>query len=409
MNQLGFRQGTRQVMVWGMAVALIGVLTACSSEPPLSIQALIDEASVGATITIPPGTYRENLSISKSVILVGKSDDSGGAEVIGTEDGEAAIEIRGDVEVTLRDILIIRSNGTGISTTTSARATLENVQAMDCASSGLSVRDQSAVVATDCEFSESDRNGITITGDGHLEAGDCLMDGSAASGLAAVTSGSVALTSCVIQNNGETGLDLGGESTLTLRSVTIVDNGSGEPTGERIFVTAGSALTSQNGSGIWIKDNASIFLEDCIVSASVLQGIAASDNASVQLVRSTVSGNGGAGFYSLSNGNHSLQNTVVTGNLGPGLFFTRGGSIEINGCTVTANEYSGVILYNVACYGIDIYGSYYEFVGHLFGTGNIIPGPGEPDENRRSSCCPESLRMSLELSAEETESDSSGT
>ena len=405
MNGREFRQGHRKATIWGMAAALIAILSACSGGPSLSIQALIDEAAPGTTVTIPSGTYRENLSISKSIVLVGELDDSGGAKVIGTDDGEAAIEIRGDVDVTLRNIAITRSKGTGVSTATSARVTLENIQATDCASGGLSVRDQSAVVATDCEFSESDRNGITITGDGQLEATDCLLEASAASGLAAVTRGLVALTSCVIQNNGETGLEVGGESTLTFRLVTIADNGSGEPTGERIFVTAGSALTSQNGSGIWIREDASILLEDCVVSGSVSHGVVAFDNASIQLVRGEVSGNGQVGLYLLSNANHSLHDTFITANRGVGLFLARGGDVEMEGCTISANEYGGVILYNVACYGSDIHGSYYEFIGTLSGAGNIIPGPDEQDGNGELSCCPEYKRMSLELPIEKSETE----
>jgi len=213
----------------------------------------------------------------------------------------------------------------------------------------------------------------------------------------------------VIRNNGETGLEIGGGSTLTFRSVTIADNGSGEPTGTRIFVTAGSALMSQHGSGIWMKDDASILLEDCVVNGNVSHGITAFDNTSIQLVRGKVSGNGEVGLYLLSNGNHSLQDTVVTANRGVGLLLARGGDAEMDGCTVSANEYGGVILFNVACFGSDIYGSYYEFIGTLSGAGNIIPGPGEPDGNGEFSCCPISECRFLEVPIEEVESEASGT
>jgi len=410
MNKRGTERTCRRAMLWAMSTAVVIALSACSSGPAISIQSLVEQAALGETVIIPPGTYRENVSISKSITLVGEATDSRGVEIVGNEAHEAAIEITGgaEVQVTLRDIAITRSYSTGITLSGAVTVTLENVQAENCWSSGLSIRDDSHITAIDCAFSESDRNGITITSNGHLDATDCLLEDSAASGLAAVTTGTVTLSSCVIQNNGETGLDIGGETRLELDSVTIADNGSGEPTRAK-FVTLGTAITNQSGCGIWMKDDASILLEDCVVSGSMTHGIMAFDNSSVELVASEVSGNGGAGVVLVSDGTHRLQDDVIDSNRGEGVFLARSADVELTGCTISSNEYGGVAIFSTQCYGADASSSSGRYTGHLTGRGNVIPEPDEPAANGTFSCCPESRCMSLELPIEEAGPEGSGT
>jgi Right handed beta helix region len=398
----------RRVVIWGMAAGLIVTLSACSSGPSISIQSLIDNAAIGATVSIPPGVYRENLTISKSITLVGKIDDSVGVEIVGTEDGETAIEVIGDTEATLRNITVKRSLGVGISTDNTAHVALVNIQARDCSSSGLSIRGQSSVVATDCEFTNSARNAITITSDGQLEATNCLLEGSAAAGLAIVTTGDVLLTSCSLRYNGEHAVSAAGSATLTFRDIAISDNGHGQPTDGQA-VGLGTGLFHETGSGVWVRDDVSILLDECAISASSGHGIIAFGEASVELVSSDISTNGGGGIHLASNGDHRLYDTLIAGNIGTGVFLAGSSSVEMDGCVITANGSGGVALYSIQCHGDHVLASPWQYSGQFAGTGNTIPGPGETDGNGEFSCCPESRRMPLELPTKETESEESGT
>ena len=74
--------GTRFVLVW-FALGVAGLLpagtvraqvTVCASGCTYTtIQAAVDAVAVGTTINVQPGTYAEDVTVSKRVTLVGAS------------------------------------------------------------------------------------------------------------------------------------------------------------------------------------------------------------------------------------------------------------------------------------------------------------------------------------------------
>jgi len=390
MSQLECGRTLRRTMSWGMIGALIAMLVACSGGPAVTIQALIDEAAPGEIVAIPTGTYRENLTISKSIVLTGEVDDSRGVEIVGKGDDEAAIEITGDVEVSLRAIAITRSKGVGISTADSAHVTLENVQARGCASSGLSIREQSSVTGIDCEFSECDRNGITITGNGQLEASNCLLELNASAGLAAVTTGSISLSSSDIRSNGENGITLAGECSATMLDITVDENGGGPVTAGQ-FVTLATVFSVVLGTGISLSDQVSLILVDSDVTESERTGIVVFDQARIELRNCRVLSNGQHGVLAVCDGDVFLISSTVGSNAAIGIFVAGKSHFDLESCQVRLNTGGGVAVYSIGCFGLDVYSSPYRFSGPISGANNDITRPGEQEGNSEFGCCPDSL------------------
>jgi len=76
-----------------------------------TIQKAVDSAKAGDTVFILPGTYEENITVSKAITLAGSSKDD--VIVVGLEDNTAAIYIRSTSGVTIKG-LTIRHSGPAI-------------------------------------------------------------------------------------------------------------------------------------------------------------------------------------------------------------------------------------------------------------------------------------------------------
>jgi parallel beta-helix repeat protein len=70
----------RTVTPLGVAVGTVVPVTAVAEQPPGTLQALIDDAADGATVVVPPGIYREWLTIHRPLTLSGT-----GAEIRGSD------------------------------------------------------------------------------------------------------------------------------------------------------------------------------------------------------------------------------------------------------------------------------------------------------------------------------------
>jgi len=98
-----------------LTIVLMLVLTACAPQSRASIQSMIDAASAGDTVTIRAGTYDENLSITKALILEADGDV--------TLRGMITIRANG---VTVRGMTIIYLYGSGIYINSGSTGVIEN-------------------------------------------------------------------------------------------------------------------------------------------------------------------------------------------------------------------------------------------------------------------------------------------
>ena len=72
-----------------------------------TIQKAVDSAKTGDTVFIMPGTYEENITISKAITLVGSSKDE--VLILGLEANSAAIYIRSTSEIAIKSMTIKHS------------------------------------------------------------------------------------------------------------------------------------------------------------------------------------------------------------------------------------------------------------------------------------------------------------
>lgn len=190
--------------------------TVCASGcPQTTVQAAIDAAAAGSTITIGSGTWPGNLTIDKSLTIVGC-----GATVINTGFSRT-ITITGSPTVELRNLTV---DGTG---TPSA--------------------DGGGILVT----GKLTLSGSTLVTRGSIDdSGGCLRVAPTGPGAQIVMSDSARLDSCYCASKGA-GVYLYGEtSTMTMSGTASIANCASSGGGTGVYVSGGATLTMTGNSSI---------------------------------------------------------------------------------------------------------------------------------------------------------------
>lgn len=213
-------------------------LTVCPSGCQFSkIQDAINAAQPGDTIEIKEGTYEENLTVNKSLKLIGEGRDK--VTIKGAQAGKPGIAISGDIAVTLEGLTVAETilatpktfQEDGVRVTRAVKLTITKARFLKNGDSGLELRDRSQATVTDSEFIGNGNNGIglfdsaqiTVTKSKISKNGSGLAD-NFNNGLSAFGRNKVTLQESVVSGNTNEGVFLGEETEATLTNTQIVEN-----------------------------------------------------------------------------------------------------------------------------------------------------------------------------------------
>ncbi|MFT5431547.1 MAG: hypothetical protein ACI9OJ_002244 [Myxococcota bacterium] len=289
-----------------------------------TVAAALATATTGDAIIISPGTYRENITLTERVDLVG----IGGPIVRGT------ITIRGVENQVVRDLTIAKSTGPGV-VVDGGSATLDGVAVSEAASG-------SAV-----------GHGLVITGGANVTLDNVSANGCAGSGVF-VEAATVTMTSGTLRAN-VGGLVALKAATATLDGVAVTRNST--------FGVAnfGSSVTLQGQTVIRetlsVDDTPSgdglvVVLADGQPGMTTANGLTLEANArhgalvdasSLVLANATLTGNGstfsGAGIrVQAVGGTVDVTNSQITDSTGNGIIATESARLEADGVTVSGTK-----------------------------------------------------------------------
>ncbi|MCK4393758.1 right-handed parallel beta-helix repeat-containing protein, partial [Candidatus Bipolaricaulota bacterium] len=111
-------------------------------------------------------------------------------------------------------------------------------------------------------------------------------------------------------------------------------------------------------------------------------GIFVCDTARAQVTSSTIQGHRLSGIVLLDNAQVVITGSTISEN-GDGIVVVDSAQAAIDGNEIINNRDYGVALYQQPCNDTDE-----VFTGHVTGRANSIPGPDEPDGNRKGAICP---------------------
>lgn len=215
-----------------------GTLTVCPNGCQFAkIQDAINAAQPGDTIEIKAGTYEENLTVTKSLKLIGEDRDK--VTIKGAQAGRPGIAISGDIEVTLEGLTVAETilaspknfQEDGVRVTRSVKLTVTKARVLNNGDSGLELRDRSQATVTDSEFIGNGNNGIGLFDAAQITVTKSKISGNGSglaenfnNGLSAVGKNKVALQENIISGNTNEGVFLGEDVEATLLNNQIVEN-----------------------------------------------------------------------------------------------------------------------------------------------------------------------------------------
>ena len=247
------RRGFRFVLLWTVVLSaltmggtVVGEQTpSCTItvQPGESIQAAIDSTPAGGVICLADGRWEENLTIDKSLTLVGCGSDR--SSVVGRKRGVPVLRVDSAVpiSVTVANLGVLDARGgpqecvsvypqqaqticpDGVAIMGYAAVILRGVRGTGCGRMGVYATDYSSATLRDCFISGSGRIGLFVR---RYAAGTAENTYITANNEGAMVADSAFMTlqSCEITNSASYGLYVGGQPICELRSCKIARNGN---------------------------------------------------------------------------------------------------------------------------------------------------------------------------------------
>ncbi|PJN38201.1 sporulation protein [Streptomyces sp. CB02959] len=232
-----------------------------------SLAAALEAAGDGDVLTVPAGTYRENLVLQRSVTLRGPEGARGSVRIapadgvaltirasatvhdlhleatdsaspaLLVEDGApeladirvvtrsaAGIEVRGGARPTVRRCTVDNAGGVGISVLDGAGGVFEECEVMAAGQAGVAVRGGAHPRLENCRIHHASGAGLSLTGDGSaVEAVGCELYEIKGAGVQVAARATGHLTDCTVHRTTADGVTLDTDAVLTLADCDIHD------------------------------------------------------------------------------------------------------------------------------------------------------------------------------------------
>ncbi|MCX7751099.1 MAG: right-handed parallel beta-helix repeat-containing protein [Candidatus Bipolaricaulota bacterium] len=224
-------------------------------RPGSSVQAAVDAARPGTVVCLPPGTWQENLVLSKPVVLRGSGPDQ--TAILAREPGLPAIRVSSAVpiEVAVEGLTVGGSRF-----------------AHPYENHGILVQGRAYLALTDCAVEGNEWHGILIEDEAQVVLTRCRLSGNRVYGLAADGGARVTLKECTVEGNGSHGLGLLAPCPVTIEGSAVRRNGS-----HGIAVAGNSPKATISG---------------CAIEGNGWCGVQVGGSAQVELVGNLIRGNG---------------------------------------------------------------------------------------------------------------------
>lgn len=355
-----------------------GVITVCPSDCVYTeIQQAIDEAPPGETVQVEPGTYEENLVITKSLTLRGATRDR--VVIKGSEKGRPVILVRGEEPPTVS----VRIEGLTI---TGGRAYC--LYWPVCAD-GILIRGTAQVTVVNNTISDNGWGGIAVWDGAQVTIEGNLLLANRRSHIGLWGSTQATIQGNQILNNGDDGIVLRNSARATIEGNRISGNVYGIKLRDFAQATiSGNSIVDNGWDGLELWNAAQAVITDNRISGNGRGGLQLRDFAWASIVRNRISDNGGDGIVLWRSAQATLANNTVSHNrngilLGRSLEgeTTPGSEVSLKlwGNEVFANRDWGVAIYTEAC----------GFAGGSQAFGGIIQGSeNRIYDNGRGDLCP---------------------
>ncbi|MEU7023512.1 right-handed parallel beta-helix repeat-containing protein [Streptomyces sp. NPDC046203] len=267
-----------------------------SADGLSTIGEALARARSGAVLSVLPGTYPENLTITTPVTIV-------------------AAQARGTVEIAPRrgTALTLKADAVML-TDLVLRGRDEELPAVDAP--------RGQVAMDGCEITASSWTALLARGTGSLALRDCRVTNGTGAGVVVTSAAESSVESSTLEHLGTTGVVIGEQGRITVRGCVIRD---------------------ARGNGVLANGEAHGSLEECDISSTDKPAVALEGRSTVSVLR-TVVHDTTTGLHLASESRTVVEDVRVTGTSGVGIAVGRGSDPLLRRCRVTRTKGHGVLV-----------------------------------------------------------------
>ncbi|MEU0282468.1 right-handed parallel beta-helix repeat-containing protein [Streptomyces sp. NPDC006195] len=253
-----------------------------------SLAAALEAAGDGDVLTIAPGTYRENLVVTRAVTLRGPEGSLGSVRIapadgvpltvrasatvqdlhVEGQDSAAPALLVEDGTPELSDLRIVTRSAAGLEVRGAARPTVRRCTVDNPAGVGIGVLDGAGGVFEDCEIVAAGQAGVSVRGGAHPRLERCRIHHASGSGLSVTGEGSgLEAVGCEIYEIKGTGVQIASRAAAHLTD---------------------SSVHRTSADGITLDTDAVLTLSDCDIHDIPENAVDLRSRSVLTLTRSTV-------------------------------------------------------------------------------------------------------------------------
>ncbi|MFI6698488.1 right-handed parallel beta-helix repeat-containing protein [Streptomyces sp. NPDC050509] len=253
-----------------------------------SLAAALEAAGDGDILTIAPGTYRENLVVTRAVTLRGAEGSLGSVRIapvdgvplivrasatvqdlhVEGQDATAPALLVEDGTPDLTDLRIVTRSAAGLEVRGAARPTVRRCTVDNPAGVGIAVLDGAGGVFEECEIVAAGQAGVSVHGGAHPRLERCRIHHASGSGLAVTGEGSgLEAIGCEVYEIKGTGVQIASRAAVHLTD---------------------SSVHRTSADGITLDTDAVLTLSDCDIHDIPENAVDLRSRSVLTLTRSTV-------------------------------------------------------------------------------------------------------------------------
>jgi parallel beta-helix repeat protein len=353
-----------------------------------SLQHAVDALLPGGRLILARGAYAGGVTIEKDLTIEALE----GAEAR-LEGGTAVISLVGAARVKLAGLLLTGSSiYGGLAGGATVQVEITGSTISGNRDDGIVLWDTAQAKITNSTISEN-WTGIELRGTAQVEITNSTISKNEG-GIVLGDSARAKITSSTISENGakigEDGIRLSGTARVEITNSTISRNqGNGiELSGTAQAEITNSTISGNRWAGIWLEDSAQAKITDSTISGNRLNGIWLWDSARAKITSSTISENDD-GIVLWDSAQAEITTSTISDNEADGIHLLEKAILRLTESHLLRNQGYGVRAYLPGC--VEDSQSELRFTGEVSGRGNTIPGPAEPDGNKKGAVCPAEL------------------
>nr|WP_221382674.1 right-handed parallel beta-helix repeat-containing protein [Actinoplanes polyasparticus] len=308
-----------------------------------TLGAALAVASDGAVVNVRPGTYQENVILTRIVTI--RAENGPGTVRIAPPSGIPVALVAESAALNGLSVRAADQQSPAVALT-AGQLSVTECELEAAAWTAVFVRDRGSLIMRDSRVTNAAGAGVVVTSNTGSTLADCRVEDLGTSGVVVAEHGNLQVLACVVREAKGNGICINGHGTILVEDTEI--SGTGKPAfaaeQQSEAVVRRLTVREARGVGIYLATTGASTLEDCRVDGSNADGVFIGERCAPTLRRLRVSGAQRSGFRFTGRSAGRIDECVATKVAGIGVSIDAKSTPELTGMVVSDCTGPGVRL-----------------------------------------------------------------